>query len=86
VESLEGTVRKWLNELLEAGRVERTGKGIGGSPYGWKALSAQPHSLRADNKTGGNGWSAEAADRFIEQAKEMFPGSVELPLDGEGAS
>lgn len=29
-----------------------------------------------------NGWTAEAADEFIEKAKETFPGSIELPLDG----
>jgi Protein of unknown function (DUF3631)/Domain of unknown function (DUF3854) len=33
-----------------------------------------------------NGWTPEAASAFIEKAKEVFPGSVELPLEGEGAS
>lgn len=32
----------------------------------------------------GGEWAPEAADRFIEKAIEMFPGSVELPSGREG--
>jgi predicted ATP-dependent serine protease len=82
----KGTVHKHLNELHDEGRVERSGTGRRNDAFRWKLLSSQPDSLGDERKTGGNGWSAEAAYAFIERAKEMFPGSVELPLDGEGSS
>jgi KaiC/GvpD/RAD55 family RecA-like ATPase len=40
----------------------------------------------ADRMAGPNRWSADAADAFIRDAREVFPGSVEIEPDGQHAA
>jgi 5S rRNA maturation endonuclease (ribonuclease M5) len=68
----EATVRRRLEELHADGRVERTGEGRKGSPYGWKMLSATPNPLVAERKNGGPPGDEEYAEAEIERLREKW--------------
>jgi len=70
----EATVRRRLEELHGAGRVERTGEGRRGSPYRWKILSATGNPLVAERKNGAPpegeapDWAERLQQKFGEEA------------------
>lgn len=54
-----------------------------GDPGSGVAEVADEVQPPARTHTNGAGWTPEAADEFVQRAKETFPGSMELPLDEE---